>query len=102
MEENIVEEIKKTEEEAANLIKDAKKKARSIIESATRKASEVVADVLRRKAVEEGRKKGEELFGEIVEKGGKDASDFKLQYKEKVKEVSDYILEEVLSSYGNK
>lgn len=107
MTENLALEIREQESLAKAIIAEAKAEAAKIIASSQADAEQSIKDTRQqchrqwRESVANAEKEAELKAREILEKGQKDAKDYYENKKDSVAEVADWLVKEVMTTYGS-
>jgi V/A-type H+-transporting ATPase subunit G/H len=105
--ENLAQEIREQESLAKAIIAEAKAEAAKIIASSQADAEQSIKDTRQqchrqwRESVANAEKEAELKAREILEKGQKDAKDYYENKKDSVAEVADWLVKEVMTTYGS-
>ena len=107
MTENLAQEIREQESLAKAIIAEAKAEAARIIASAQAEAEQSIKDTKQqchrqwRESVANAEKDAELKAGEILEKGRKEAHECYVNTKASAAEVADWLVKEVMTTYGS-
>ncbi|MCE5202500.1 MAG: hypothetical protein LLF78_08330 [Synergistaceae bacterium] len=107
MAENLAQEIREQEAMAKSMIADAKAEAAKMISAAQAEAEQAVKTTKQqchrqwRESIANAEKEAEVKAKDILLKGEDEAKKFYESRKESVKEVADWLLKEVMKTYGS-
>ena len=107
MTENLAQEIREQESLAKAVIVAAKAEAAKIVATAQAEAEQLIKDTKQqchrqwRESVANAEKEAELKAREILEKGQKDAKDYYENKKDSAAEVADWLVKEVMTTYGS-
>ena len=105
--ENLAQEIREQESLAKAIIAEAKAESAKMIASAQAEAEQSIKDTRQqchrqwRESVANAEKDAELKAGEILEKGQTDAQEYYEKRKNSVAEVADWLVKEVMTTYGS-
>lgn len=107
MTENLAHKIREQESLAKSIIAEAKAEASKIIASAQAEAEQSIKDAKQqchrqwRESVANTEKDAEIKAGEILKKGQKEAQEYYENKKASAPEVADWLVKEVMTTYGS-
>ena len=106
--EEMIDNIISAEEKAQTIIKESVNKSNEIVNDAHKQAAQLVEKAKdaqyesEQKAISKGEKDGEKRHTANLAKARKQAEEMPLAFETKKKEVTDCIIKELKSRYGNK